>query len=104
MRQLLLLSFLLMALPAWPQAATSSGPAVTVEVSRVHCLVRFVETLARSNNTYSGSRRIFEQSRFNTPAARRWIRRYQALDHEPSFDREGYPSGRVGSMGSTEPS
>lgn len=83
---------------------SSPGPAVTVEVNRTHCLVRFVETLAGSSSGYRGSRQAFEQSRFNTPAARRWLQRYQSLDHEPGFERDGYPTGRLGSMGSTEPS
>lgn len=82
----------------------TSGPAFTVEVNRTHSLVRFVETLAGSNNSYRGSRRAFEKSRFNTPAARRWLRRYQSLDREPGFDRDGYPAGRLGSVGSIEPS
>ena len=81
----------------------SPGPAVTVEVSRTHALVRFVETLAGGSNTYGGSRRAFEQSRFNTPVARHWLRRYQRLDRDPGFDREGYPAGRLGSVGSIVP-
>ncbi len=84
-------------------ARAASGPAVTVEVSRVYCLVRFVETLAGGSGGHASSRRAFEKSRFNTPAARRWLRHYQRLDHEPGFDREGYPAGRVGSAGSTVP-
>jgi hypothetical protein len=100
---LVLLLGSLSALAQSPTAASSTGPAVTVEVSRTHCLVRFVETLAGGSNTYGGSRRAFEKTRFNTPAAQRWLRRYRSLDHEAYFDREGYPSGRVGSTGSTEP-
>ncbi|UOQ98220.1 hypothetical protein MUN81_01705 [Hymenobacter sp. 5317J-9] len=92
-----------MSVLAQAQSA-SPGPAVTVEVSRVHSLVRFVETLAGSTSTYKGSRRAFEASRFNTPEARRWLRRYQSIDHEPGFDRDGYPAGRLASMGSIEPS
>jgi len=105
MKCLLVLLLLLTVAPAWAQPPPSSyGPAVTVEVSRVHCLVRFVETLAGSSGTHAGSRRVFEQSRFNTPTAQRWIRHYQALDHEPSFDREGYPAGRIGAKGTIGPS
>ena len=105
MRKLLLLGFWLgcFSLRAQGQAAGSAGPAVTVEVSRTHALVRFVETLAGGSNTYGGSRRAFQQSRFNTPAARRWLRRYQRLDRDPGFDRDGYPAGRLGSMGSIVP-
>jgi len=105
MKQLLFSGILLASLPIWGQAtAGSPSPAVTVEVNRTHCLVRFVETLAGESNTYGGSRRAFEKSRFNTPAARRWLRRYQSLDHEAGFDRDGYPTSRLGGMGSTEPS
>ncbi|MBO2008277.1 hypothetical protein [Hymenobacter negativus] len=105
MKHVLFLLLLLAAAPAWAQPPPISyGPAVTVEVGRVHCLVRFVETLAGSNSGYRGSRRAFEASRFNTPEARHWLRRYQSLDHEPAFDRDGYPAGRLGSMGSIEPS
>jgi hypothetical protein len=105
MKQLQILWFLLGSVPAWAQApaATSPGPAVTVEVSRVHCLVRFVETLAGGSGTHLGSRWMFEQSRFNTPAARRWVRRYQSLDHEPGFPREEYPAGRLGGQATTGP-
>jgi hypothetical protein len=100
--RLILLLLLIAATPVGAQPPPSSyGPAVTVEVSRVHCLVRFVETLAGSSGTHVGSRWMFEQSRFNTPTARRWIARYQGLDHEPSFDREGYPAGRIGAKGNT---
>ncbi|WP_310391486.1 hypothetical protein [Hymenobacter sp.] len=66
--------------------------------------MRFVETLAGGSGGYGGSRRVFEKSRFNTPAARRWLRRYQSLDHEPGYDREGYPTDRIGGQGSTAPS
>ena len=105
MKQLLFLGFLLAGLTGWaqPTATTSPGPAVTVEVSRTHCLVRFVETLAGGSNTYRGTRRAFEKSRFNTPIARRWLRRYQTLDREPPFDRDGYPTGRLGSVGTITP-
>jgi hypothetical protein len=99
---LFLLALLTTALASAQPPPSSYGPAVTVEVSRMHCLVRFVQTLAAGSNTYGGSRRAFEKSQFNTPAARRWLRRYQNLDHEAYFDREGYPAGRVGSAGSTE--
>ncbi|GAA4036792.1 hypothetical protein GCM10022409_22140 [Hymenobacter glaciei] len=104
MKQLLFLGFLLGSLSGWAQPTASPGPAVSVEVSRVHSLVRFVETIAGSNNSYRGSRRAFEASRFNTPEARRWLRRYQSLDHDPGFDRDGFPAGRLGSVGSIEPS
>lgn len=111
MKLLLSLVLLLSGLPVLAQsptaaspAATSPGPAVTVEVSRTHALVRFVETLAGGSNTYRGSRKAFEASRFNTPAARRWLRRYQSLDRDPGFDRDGYPAGRLGSVGSIVPS
>ncbi|MGI4833947.1 MAG: hypothetical protein ACRYFK_10845 [Janthinobacterium lividum] len=79
----------------------AAGPVAGVEVSRVHCLVRFVETLAGGNN-YVGSRRVFEQSRFNTPVAQRWLRHYRQLDHEPGYQRDGYPSGRLGGQATTE--
>jgi len=103
MKQLLtLLLFLRTALGWGQQLAVSAGPAVTVEVSRVHCLVRFVETLAGGNN-YVGTRRIFEQSRFNTPAAQRWLVHYRQLDHEPGFRRDGYPADRLGSQASIAP-
>ena len=56
MKQLLTLLFLLSALPGWSQnAALSAGPAVSVEVSRVHCMVRFVETVAGGSGGYVGS-------------------------------------------------
>lgn len=42
---------------------------MSVEANRVYCLVRFVQTVAGAQSTYRGSRRAFEQSRFNTPAA-----------------------------------
>lgn len=103
MKQLLFLGFWLVGLSIRAQPAASPGPAVTVEVSRTHALVRFVETLAGGSNTYGGSRRAFQQSRFNTPAARRWLRRYQRLDRDPGFDRDGYPTGRLGSVGSIVP-
>ena len=109
MKQLLCLSFLPVSFSLWAQPAASPagydpGPAVTVEVSRTHSLVRFVETLAGGSDTYGGSRRAYEQSRFNTPAARRWLRRYQRLDRDPGFDRDGYPVGRLGSVGTIGPS
>ena len=103
MRQLLVLFFLLRGFSLWAQPAAGTGPAVTVEVSRTHCLVRFVETLAGNGGTHTGSRWMFEHSRFNTPAARRWVRRYQSLDHEPGFHREGYPAGRLGGQATTGP-
>ena len=103
MKQLLFVFFLLRGISLWAQPAGSAGPAVTVEVSRTHCLVRFVQTVAGSNGTHAGSRRVFEHSRFNTPAARRWLRRYQALDYDPGFDRDGYPAGRIGGQGSIMP-
>ncbi|MET4074414.1 hypothetical protein [Hymenobacter sp. UYCo722] len=105
----LLLCLLLLSFPGWAQGpagydpAGSPGPAVTVEVSRTHCLVRFVETVAGNGRSHVGSRWAFEHSRFNTPEARRWLRRYRALDHEPAFERAGYPAGRVGASGSTAP-
>ncbi|NVO32824.1 hypothetical protein [Hymenobacter lapidiphilus] len=109
MKYLQFLWCLLVAGPVRAQAPTvgpavsGSGPAVSVEVSQVHSLVRFVETLAGGSGGHAGSRRAFEKSRFNTPTARRWLRRYQRLDYEPGFDREGYPTGRLGSVGSTMP-
>ncbi|HEX8328720.1 MAG TPA: hypothetical protein VF629_14355 [Hymenobacter sp.] len=109
MRQLLFWCFLFLSgaacaqIPSQSPAGHDPGPAVTVEVSRMHCLVRFVETLAGSSGGYIGSRKAFEKSRFNTPAAKRWLRRYRNLDREPGFDREGYPVGRLGSQGSTAP-
>ena len=106
MKQLLFLGFWLFSLSLRAQVATpaSPGPAVTVEVSRTHALVRFVETLAGGSNTYRGSRKAFEASRFNTSAARRWLRRYHSLNLDPGFDRDGYPAGRLGSVGSIQPS
>ena len=68
---------------------------MTVEVSRTHCLVRFVQTLAGNNGTYPGTRRAFEKTRFNTPAAQRWLRRYRRLDYEPVITAEGYPATRL---------
>ena len=103
MKQLPFLFFLLKSLTIWAQPAAGPGPAVTVEVSRTHSLVRFVETVAGNGRTHVGSRWAFEHSRFNTPVARRWLRRYRALDHEPEFERAGYPAGRVGASGSTAP-
>ena len=101
-----LLPLLLSALITRAQSpdATGSGPAVTVEVNRVFCLVRFVETLAGGSGGHGSSRRVFEKSRFNTPAARRWLRRYQRLDREPGFDRDGYPTDRLGGQGTISPS
>jgi hypothetical protein len=99
----LLLCLPILFVKAQAPATASPGPAVTVEVSRSHALVRFVETLAGDNNTYRGSRKAFEASRFNTPEAQRWLRRYRSLDHDPGFDRDGYPAGRLGSVGSLEP-
>ncbi|SFQ26334.1 hypothetical protein [Hymenobacter arizonensis] len=102
MKLFICLCLLLVSLPVFAQPA-APGPAVTVEVNRVFCLVRFVETLAGSSGGYVGSRKAFEKSRFNTPAARRWLRHYQNLNREPGFDFEGYPVGRLGSQGSTAP-
>ena len=104
MKQLLTLLFLLGALPGRGQnAAASAGPAVTVEVSRTYCLVRFVQTLAGDRSTYRGSRRVFEQSRFNTPAAQRQLRRYRQTEHDPNYQREEYPAGRLGAQVSLQP-
>ena len=104
MKQLLTLLFLLSAWPGWGQnAAISAGPAVSVEVSRTYCLVRFVATLAGDGSTYRGSRRVFEQSRFNTPAAQRWLRLYRQTDHDPTYQREDYPAGRIGAEVSLQP-
>ena len=103
MKQLLFLGFLLGCFSLRAQPAASPGPAVTVEVSRTHSLVRFVQTMAGNTGTHAGSRWMFEHSRFNTPAARRWLRRYQALDYDPGFDRDGYPAGRLGGIGSIMP-
>ena len=82
-----------------PPAGT--GPAATVEVSRMYCLVRFVQ--AAAGNGYRGNRRAFEASRFNTPAAQRWLRRYRQLETEVSSPLQGYPDGRIGSQASTAP-
>jgi len=104
MKQLVTLLLLLPASLGWGQpAAPSSGPAVTVEVNRLHCFVRFVETLAGTGGSYVGSRRVFEASRFNTPAAQRWLRRYRQLDREPGYRREGYPADRLGAQATTAP-
>lgn len=109
MKPPLLLCLLLLGSWGWAQSpfgydpVGSPGPAVTVEVSCTHCLVRFVETFAGNGRTHVGSRWAFEHSRFNTSEARRWLRRYRALDHEPEFERAGYPTGRVGASGSTAP-
>jgi hypothetical protein len=104
MKQLLTALFLLSTALSWGQnAAVSAGPGVTVEVSRVYGLVRFVQTLAGDQSTYRGSRRVFEQSRFNTPAAQRWRRRYRQLDHDPTYQREEYPAGRIGAQVSLMP-
>jgi len=81
--------------------APSPGPAVTIEVSRMHSLVRFVQ--ASAGNGYWGNRRAFEASRFNTPAAQRWLRRYRQLDTDVSCPRPNYPDGRIGSQTSLEP-
>ncbi len=96
--KLLFIALLLSAAPALaqtPAAPSSAGPAVTVEVSRTHCLVRFVQTLAGNNGTYPGTRRAFEKTRFNTPAAQRWLRRYRSLDYQPAISFEGYPATRL---------
>jgi len=85
---------------AWGQAP-SPGPAVTVEINRIHSFVRFVQ--AAAGNGYRGNRRIFEASRFNTPAAQRWLRRYRQLDTESSCPLPNYPDGRIGSQASTAP-
>jgi hypothetical protein len=99
----LLLWLLLPAGPAQAQAthASSPGPAVSIEVSRVYGLVRFVQ--AAAGNGYRGNRRVFEASRFNTPTAQRWLRRYRQLDTEVSCPRQSYPDGRIGSQASSEP-
>jgi hypothetical protein len=99
----LLVWLLLPASPAVAQVAppASPGPAATVEVSRMHSLVRFVQ--AASGNGYRGNRRAFEASRFNTPAAQRWLRRYRQLETEVSSPLQHYPDGRIGSQASTEP-
>lgn len=101
MRKLLVLLAWLSVRYALAQAP-AAGPAVTVEVSRVHCLVRFVQTLAGGGG-YRGSRQVFEASRFNTPSARRWLRRYRQLDADPSYQRDDYPAGRLGAQASFEP-
>ena len=85
---------------AWP---TPAGPAVTVEVSRGHGLVRFVGTLAGAKGGYPGTRQVFEKSRFNTLAARRWLARYRRLDREPTIPQEGYPADRLAALASTAP-
>jgi hypothetical protein len=104
MKQVLSFLLLLTASVGWGQnAAVSASPAVSVEVSRVYCLVRFVQTLAGDQSTYRGSRRVFEQSRFNTPAAQRWLRRYRQTDHDPTYQREEYPEGRIGTQVSLMP-
>jgi phosphoglycolate phosphatase-like HAD superfamily hydrolase len=95
---LLLPAGLAVAQPAQPRPAS---PAATVEVSRVYSLVRFVQ--AAAGNGYRGNRRAFEASRFNTPAAQRWLRRYRQLDIEVSCPRQNYPDGRIGSQASSEP-
>ncbi|NML67401.1 hypothetical protein HHL22_19535 [Hymenobacter sp. RP-2-7] len=92
-----------MLIQSWPALGQAPGPAVRVEVSRMHCLVRFVATVAGGRDGYRGTRRVFEQSRFNTPAARRWLRRYRQLDHDPTYQREDYPAGRLGAQASFEP-
>jgi hypothetical protein len=104
MKQLLTLLFLLSSLRSQGQnTAFSAGPAVTVEVSRVHCLVRFVETVAGGSGGYVGSRKAFERSRFNTPMAQRWLRRYRQLDREPGYAHAGYPAGRLGAQATIAP-
>jgi hypothetical protein len=104
MKQILTCLLLLTSAASWGQnAAVSAGPAVSVEVSRVYCLVRFVQTVAGDQSTYRGSRRAFEQSRFNTPAAQRQLRRYRQTDRDPSYPREEYPEGRIGSQVSLLP-
>lgn len=104
MKHFFLLLLILAASQGWGQALPpSAGPAVTVEVNRTYSLVRFVQTLAGNNSGYPGSRRVYEKTRFNTPAARRWLRRYRQLDHDPTIPLEGYPEGRIGSQTSTEP-
>ncbi|RYY19112.1 MAG: hypothetical protein EOO36_06540 [Cytophagaceae bacterium] len=104
MKQLLAV---LLFLTGWPSLAqdapAATGPAAVVEVSRLHCLVRFVETLAGGRGGYVGSRKVFERSRFNTPAAQRWLRRYRQLDHEPGFVRADYPPDRLGSQATIAP-
>ncbi len=99
----LLLWVLLPAGPAAAQATppVSPGPAATVEVRRMYCLVRFVQ--AAAGEGYRGTRRAFEASRFNTPATQRWLRRYRQLDTEVSCPRQNYPDGRLGSQASTAP-
>ena len=79
----------------------SAGPPVVVEASRVYSLVRFVQ--AAAGNGYRGNRRTFEASRFNTPAAQRWLRRYRRLSTELSSPLQDSPEGRIGSQASTEP-
>jgi hypothetical protein len=103
MKQLWFLGFWLGWFSLRAQPVVSTGPAVTVEVSRTHSLVRFVQTMAGNSGTHAGSRWMFEHSRFNTPVARRWLHRYQTLDYDPGFERESYPAGRVGAQGSIMP-
>jgi hypothetical protein len=104
MKQILTFLFLLAALAGRGQnAAVSVGPAVSVEVSRVHCLVRFVETVAGGSGGYVGSRKAFERSSFNTLAAQNWLRRYRQLDHEPGYSHAGYPVGRLGAQATIAP-
>jgi len=95
---LLLPASLVVAQPVPPRPAS---PAATVEVSRVYSLVRFVQ--AAAGNGYRGNRRTFEASRFNTPAAQRWLRRYRQLETEVSSPFQDYPDGRIGSQASTAP-
>lgn len=99
----LLLWLLLPASSAVAQASqpSSPGPAATVEASRVYSLVRFVQ--AAAGNGYRGNRRVFEASRFNTPSAQRWLRRYRQLDTDIICPRQNYPDGRIGSQASIEP-
>jgi hypothetical protein len=100
---ILLLWLLLLAGPAGAQVGPAGTPGlpVVVEASRVYSLVRFVQ--AAAGNGYRGNRRAFEASRFNTPAAQRWLRRYRRLETELSCPLQNYPEGRIGSQSSTEP-